>query len=319
MRPNPALNHGTQEIRTTERLERRLEQEVASAIEALIATSTSEPHSKIVNTTSISGGSINSAFQVILKDGRRFFVKSNSVELVRMFECEAAGLRELERANAIRIPEVIGVGTASSQSFLVLELIDSAEPKPEFSREMGTQLAILHQTRNEKFGFQESNFLGSSNQPNDWNESWPEFWAQCRLGFQLKLARDQGNGDRELQQLGDRLLGKLESRLRSTEQESPALLHGDLWSGNYISGTAGEPVFVDPAVYFGSREAEFGMTTLFGGFDADFYDAYNEVSPLAEGSTDRIAIYRIYHLLNHLNLFGNSYLSGCLEILKKYA
>lgn len=236
-----------------------------------------------------------------------------------MFECEVNGLRELNSANAVRIPEAIGVGETADLSYLVLEFIESAKRQPRFSREMGIQLAFMHQTSSEKFGFHEPNYLGNSHQPNSWMDSWVEFWRINRLGFQLRLASENGKGNKELQRLGDRLLPRLDEHLAPTIDESPALLHGDLWSGNYISGPVGEPVFVDPAAYFGHREAEFGMTTLFGGFDADFYDAYNEVNPLAEGSTDRIAIYRLYHLLNHLNLFGRSYLDDCLQILKKYA
>ena len=296
-----------------------MDQNFSNAVESLIAEATGEHLSKIVTAQTVGGGCINDARKIELADGRRFFLKSNSSSPPAMFQCEADGLVEIAKAKAIAVPEVVGCGNSPAARFLVLELVDSATRQPDFSQIMGRQLALLHKSSTSvQFGFGESNFLGSTVQPNEWRDDWVAFWSEHRLGFQLRLARDQGLGGPELQKLGQRLLDRLPDHI-STGPEPPSLIHGDLWSGNYMVGPYGEPVLIDPAVYFGHREAEFGMTTLFGGFDDDFYAAYNEVLPMAPHATDRIAIYRLYHLLNHLNLFGTSYLSGCLEILKKYA
>ena len=182
---------------------------------------------------------------------------------------------------------------------------------------MARRLAQLHTTSASEFGFVTDNFLGATPQPNPSTRNWVEFWNTYRMEHQLRLANDKGFGG-ALQELGRRLMNRMEDWL-TNDEESPALIHGDLWSGNYFVDESGCPVLLDPAPYFASREAEFGMTTLFGGFDDRFYAAYNEMMPMPDGSENRIAIYRLYHLLNHLNLFGSSYLDGCLQILKKYA
>ena len=167
------------------------------------------------------------------------------------------------------------------------------------------------------FGFTEDNFIGATVQPNPQNSDWVEFWIEHRIGFQLKLASDNGFAF-ALKQL-ETSFSRGIRRVLQEPSEAPALIHGDLWSGNYLVSAAGHPVVIDPAAYYAHREAEFGMTTLFGGFDQAFYNAYDEAFPLAEGWEDRVEIYRLYHLLNHLNLFGQSYLSGCREIMQKFA
>lgn len=295
-----------------------MQQHLSTAVASSIANATGEPLAKITSFRAVSGGCINHAGSIELVDGRKYFLKSNAASPPTMFQCEATGLTELAKARAIAVPQVITCGRSGTTNFLVLDWIESVARQPDFSQQLGRQLAAVHQTAiSDRFGFGTSNFLGSTEQPNDWRNDWVEFWAENRLEYQLRLARDRGLGGPELQKLGQRLLDRLPGYLE-IGHERPSLIHGDLWSGNYLVGAGGEPVLIDPAVYFGCREAEFGMTTLFGGFDDDFYAAYNEVFPMADNSSDRIAIYRLYHLLNHLNLFGTSYLSGCLDILKRY-
>ena len=160
------------------------------------------------------------------------------------------------------------------------------------------------------------NHIGSSIQVNRWTTNWVEFWAQHRLGFQLSLAQRNGYVTTEFSKRCNRIISRLDTILKTDAE--PCLIHGDLWSGNFMVARDGEPVLIDPAAYFGSREAEFGMTTLFGGFGSKFYDAYNECWPLSDGWQERVDVYRLYHLMNHLNLFGHGYYAGCIEILKKF-
>ena len=279
---------------------------------------------KVVSLDLCSGGCINDAAIVKTDQQKSWFVKFNSDAPDGMFSAEAQGLQTLEATNTIRVPEVITQGMLSSgQAFLVLEAIPlgrgARERSSEFYETFGQQLADMHrQGTSSKFGFDADNWLGSSVQLNPWLADWTEFWITARLTPQLKMARDNGVSNRKLDQLGNRLLNRLDQILKK-DLEPPSLIHGDLWSGNLLSDENGQPVIFDPACYYAHREAEFGMTKLFGGFPAEFYNAYQETWPLAEGWETRVEIYTLYHLLNHLNLFGGSYLSGCVEILERYA
>ncbi len=268
----------------------------------------------------VPGGCINNAVLVTASSGQSFFIKSNRDATEHVFRAEAEGLRAIRETNTIRVPQIITFGTVeTSGAFLVMEAIEPKGRANDFFETLGRQLAEMHRAgTSDRFGFDQNNWLGSSEQPNDRSSDWVEFWATSRLGFQLELADKNQLGGRELQQLGRRLIDRLDG-LISSSAEPPSLIHGDLWSGNYMADERGQPVLIDPAVYYGNREAEFGMTTLFGGFPSEFYDAYAAALPLAEGWKTRVEIYRLYHLLNHLNLFGSSYLSGCLEILQRYA
>ena len=302
------------------------------SIEAKISEATGT-RSRIKNAKSESGGCINDARTIELEDGRCYFVKSNDNAARDMFEKEAHGLEILGATETIRVPSVIGWQTGRN-GFLVLEAIDTGRKPPNFEANFGRQLALLHQVSRtvlasecsdrestpcpvESFGLYHDNYIGSTAQPNTWADDWVAFWREHRFGFQFELARSNGYGDGGFNRLADKLLSRLDDLL--TIDEPPCLIHGDLWSGNYMVGIAGEPLLIDPAVYFAHREAEFGMTTLFGGFGPAFYQAYEDVWPLPDGSEIRIALYRLYHLLNHLNLFGSSYLNQCIEIMKKYA
>ncbi len=269
---------------------------------------------------SASGGCINDAMIIRSTSGRSYFVKSSSTMPKAIFHAEANGLNAIALTGVIQVPAVICFGsTLSEESFLVLECIEQGNRCHDYFETFGQQLAEMHRVAtSDHFGFETNNWLGSSIQLNPWKNDWNRFWVEARLAPQLKMARDNGYSNRRLQQLGERMIDRIDNLL-ANDGEPPALIHGDLWSGNYLADRNGQPVIYDPACYYANREAEFGMTRLFGGFPSTFYDAYNEAWPLADGWESRTEIYTLYHLLNHLNLFGPSYLSGCVEILERYA
>jgi len=277
---------------------------------------------RIVGSRGVSGGCIHDARIVELADGRRLFVKSDAARAGRpadLFEREAEGLAALATPGAIRVPRDPLPGREDGLLFLVMEAIPAGRPGPGFFADFGRRFAALHRaTVADRCGFQHDNYLGGTPQPNPWTESWPEFFRDHRLGHQLALARRRGRSDPELDRRGDRLLAKLDDLLE-VPGEPPCLLHGDLWSGNYLAEDQGAPVLVDPATYYGHREADLAMTRLFGGFSQTFYDAYDEAWPLPAGHEERLEIYQLYHLLNHLNLFGEGYRGRCLAALRRYA
>ena len=273
---------------------------------------------QITDCQPVTGGCIHTTQIIQTSCGRRWFVKSTNDGSGQPFYREADGLQALAESS-IRVPEVIGVESLPGVgSVMVLEAIQTGRPADGFAKRLGRQLAEMHRQRQtERFGWEQSNFLGHTPQPNDWNSDWGAFWRESRLGYQLELAQQNGYADRKMRSLGEKLMNRLPGLVAT--DEPPCLVHGDLWSGNYLADEAGQPVLIDPAVYYADRMVEFGMTTLFGGFGPSFYAAYREVWPWPDDAEVRIELYRLYHLLNHLNLFGTSYRSGCLEILRKYA
>ena len=262
------------------------------------------------------GGSINDSRVVSLKDGRRFFVKTNpgAKSLPGMFVCELEALSLIADADCIRVPRPVACG----DEFIVLEVYEEGTKADNWHEQLGQQLANLHQkTQALNFGFERDNYLGTTRQPNSWSSSWVDFWRDQRLGWQLHLFEAKVGTNDPLLQLGDRLLAKLEEILSGFE-EPPVLLHGDLWSGNASADQNGEPIIFDPASYYGQREAEIGMMRLFGGFGPRCEAAYQEVWPLQDGADERIALYRLYHELNHLNLFGRSYYESCITTMRLF-
>ncbi len=250
---------------------------------------------------SMGGGCINQAYR--LRDRNlSYFVKLNNASLISMFEAEAAGLEEIARTDAIRVPRPICLGLSGDNSYLVLEHIEmSRSGDMELA---GRQLALMHQKIGGGFGWYRDNTIGSTHQPNDLSTDWIDFWREHRLGYQLGLAAQLGHGGK-LQDRGERLLESLTQLL--SHQPQPSLLHGDLWGGNISFNQEGRPIIFDPAVYYGDREADIAMTELFGGFGSRFYSAYNEVWPLDQGYATRKTLYNLYHILNHLNIFGGGY------------
>jgi fructosamine-3-kinase len=233
------------------------------------------------------------------------FVKEAGPGQVAMLEAEKRGLEELLAAGALRVPAPLALGTFEGGAFLALEWIDFAPVTPAVEERLGEQLAALHRNRAERFGFDRDNFIGSTPQPNGWRADWVVFLREARLGLQLDLAAAGGHGGR-LQERGRRLLDLLEVFF-ATYRPAPSLLHGDLWGGNWGADTTGSPVIYDPAVYYGDREADIAMTKLFGGFGPRFYSAYVASWPLDQAAGTRRDLYNLYHVLNHLNLFGGSY------------
>ena len=253
---------------------------------------------------SVAGGDINSAYH-IENDTVSWFIKTNRPSLADMFEAEAAGLKELGSLNALRIPEVITTGQTPQCSYLVLEHIPLQRLNSQSAALMGEQLAALHSHQQAFFGWHTDNTIGSTPQINTRNHDWTDFWKNQRLLAQLQFAQNNGfNG--HLQNKGEKLAEKLDAFF-SNYNPYPSLLHGDLWGGNAASDGNGNPVIYDPACYYGDREADIAMTELFGGFGNDFYQAYQHHLPLDDGYKTRKTLYNLYHILNHLNLFGGGY------------
>ena len=250
----------------------------------------------------VSGGSINEAWRVDSDNGA-LFVKLNDAGRYDMFVAEAEGLSELAQADAVRVPDVICSGAGSERSFLVLEFIALQSGSSTAARRLGTGLAQLHAYRGKAFGWHRDNTIGSTPQINTATADWVAFFGRWRLGYQLDLARRAGAG--RLADLGAKLCEKLPRFFAGVTIE-PALLHGDLWGGNWGS-CDDQPVIFDPAVYYGDPESDIAMTTLFGGFPREFYDAYRAGRPDQPGGSQRRELYRLYHVLNHYNLFGGGY------------
>jgi len=260
----------------------------------------------------VSGGCINSAYRI--SDGERdFFVKLNSATGLSMFEAEADGLREMASSNTIKVPEPVATGLVDNRSFIVMENLTLGGSGS--AGRLGQELAAMHQATRPRFGWYRDNTIGSTPQYNTENENWLTFWREQRLAAQLKMAVANGHGG-ALQQKGERLLAELPSFFVDYTPV-PSLLHGDLWSGNYAYCADGTPVIFDPAVYYGDREADIAMTELFGGFGGDFYAAYNEAWPLDPGYAVRKTLYNLYHILNHLNLFGGGYGSQAQGMIER--
>ena len=255
------------------------------------------------NATPVGGGSINQAYRLEGTDGSRYFLKLNDARHLPMFIAEATGLNEIAITQTVRVPQPVTHGTASAHSFLVLEYLELSSRGN--AQQLGEQLAALHRFTNEKFGFSQDNYIGTTPQPNDWKDNWMDFWREQRLGFQLRLAAQNGYGGK-LQALGEKLLDALPAFFTGCMPQ-PALLHGDLWSGNHAFLADGTPVIFDPAPYYGDRECDLAMTELFGGYPADFYAAYRAAYPLDDGYAVRRDLYNLYHILNHANLFGGGY------------
>jgi protein-ribulosamine 3-kinase len=272
--------------------------------------------STIVEEKIIGGGCIAHARMVRLADGRRVFVKSQTDHA--MFRAEAMGLAELAKTNAFAVPKVL----MYDREMLVTEFVEQGNRPTNFMEDFGRRFALLHQFTGISFGFTEDNFIGSTPQQNiaapDERHNWASFFFNKRLLFQFKLAERNGFADGRFRSLFGIIEDKI-STLIDLSDESPSLLHGDLWAGNFVINLRGEPVLIDPAVYYGNREADMAMPLLFGGFSAGFYSAYNEVFPLRAGWEYRQNLYKLYHMLNHLNIFGSAYYSQALELMRFYA
>ncbi len=271
------------------------------ALAKKIESATDKP-CRILQSTSVAGGSINSAYKLETENAF-YFVKFNAANKLAMFEAEAEGLTELQNANAIRVPEAVCTGSLAAESFIVMDYLSLSGHGSMQS--FAEQLARLHRKTLTRFGWHRENTIGSTLQENTEMDSWLSFWNQQRLGFQLALAKQNG-ANKALLDNGERIQADLD-KFFSNYQPEASLLHGDLWSGNYAFTDTGEPLIFDPATYYGDREADIAMTELFGGFSAAFYQHYNDCWPLDDGYAVRKVLYNLYHILNHFNMFGGGY------------
>lgn len=278
----------------------------------------SEKFGKRISVESISpvgGGCINETARVKTSHGTFFSKWNDAKRFPKMLDAEAKGLKLLKRANEIKIPEVVSQKTIDNTQYLILEFIESSPPEKHFWYNFGKGLAKLHKHSSEKFGLDHDNYIGSLPQRNKQHSSWTEFFILERLEPQIKMARDEQRISNSLIQKFSSLFSKLE---KIFPIEKPSLLHGDLWSGNYMIGNEGEPVIIDPAVYFGHREMDLGMTKLLGGFPSEFYSAYHEEFALEKDWQQRTDICNLYPLMVHVNLFGGSYSSQVESVLRRF-
>jgi len=271
---------------------------------------------KFVIGRSLSGGCISNAQIITSASGKSYFLKTGN-HGKDLFIKEANGLNELNKSGAIKAPNV----NLAEYDFILSEFIETGIKGRDFFRLFGHQFANLHKFTGYKFGFFEDNYIGANKQINitspDIEDNWVSFYFNNRLLYQMQLAEHNGYSDSSLRKAFSVIENKIEIILSGSD-EPPALLHGDLWSGNYMCNSKSQPVIIDPAVYYGHREADLAMTKLFGGFSTDFYSSYQETYPLPDGFEYRENIYILYHVLNHLNLFGGGYYGQAIRLMKYY-
>lgn len=272
------------------------------AVSAAITQAAGSPFAEFTASPT-GGGCINQTYRV--QQGKRsYFLKANARALRPMFKAERDALQVLSAAEALRVPLPLAVGDCGEQTFLILEYLHLGHGNESSWAAMGEKLAALHRhtSPDGQYGWAHDNFIGSTPQPNAWHGAWVNFWREERLGYQLRLAAEDGH---RFQQV-DRLMENLETFFEGVEP-SPSLLHGDLWGGNMAFTDSGEPVIYDPASYYGDREADLAMTRLFGSCPPVFYETYAAAYPLAPGHERRRDLYNLYHILNHTHLFGGHY------------
>lgn len=259
----------------------------------------------------VGGGDINSAYKLVLTDGTKLFLKANSGKDESFFAAEAHGLQAIADTHTIGVPKVVD----RDKDNLLMQWLDPARRIPDYWETFGRELAAIHAVTQPYFGFPEDNYIGLTPQINTPHQSWISFFRDCRLEPQVRRAWHHFDGEdrkritRLLDRLGDLLI----------EPTHPSLLHGDLWGGNFTTGPDGKAWLVDPAVSYGHREADLAMSELFGGFAPEFYAAYEEAFPLQPGYGERKDLYNLYHLLNHLNMFGGGYYYSVVGIIRRYA
>lgn len=266
-----------------------------------------------VSASTVAGGDIHHAYHLHTTAGE-FFVKSNSAQYLPLFETEANSLKKLAATQTITVPRVFTSGIQNNQAWLFLEYIPMQGQGDDFQR--GKDLAFLHHQINptKDFGWSEDNYIGHTLQNNTWQADWVLFYGQQRLTPQLLLAQKNG-ATTKLNDLGQQLIETLPLFFQNYHPEASPL-HGDLWAGNSCFTKQGDPIFFDPASYYGDREADLAMSELFGGYSQDFYRGYNSVFPLNSGYSHRKELYNLYHILNHFNLFGGHYQAKALRMIQ---
>lgn len=284
-----------------------LKNSIEEKLSAVFASETTISESK-----SVGGGSINHAAHLKTSFGDCFVKWNKKSAYPQMFELEEMGLHLLSTGNHIRVPKTIATGEAGDLSFLLMEWISSGSKTTDFWQIFGRQLAEIHSETSDQFGWSRDNYMGALHQSNAPSKSWSQFFIENRLEPQLKMAVDSGF---TFKSGFDKIYKVVESEV---PVEKPALVHGDLWSGNFIATPDQKPVLIDPAAYFGHREVDVAMSTLFGGFHSDFYSSYNSQFPMEQGWQSRLDLHNLYPLLIHVNLFGSGYVSQVDQILRKF-
>lgn len=289
----------------------------------------------------VGGGDINRAYRLTLSDGTELFAKTNASSLLPMYEAEAEGLAAMRATGTIGVADVLAIGLDPAEfgqdaTFLLLRWMDSGSRRADFWEVFAEELAAMHAADTSfvfagktgappavsavqpapQYGFSINNYIGSTPQINTPKGSWVDFFRECRLHPQVRMAYDAGYLERSAMRQADAVMEQLESLL--PEPDYPSLLHGDLWGGNYMTGPDGKAWLIDPAAYVGHREADLAMTELFGGFAPAFYSAYRSIAHVDAGYSERRDLYNLYHLLNHVNLFGYSYVGSVLRILNRF-
>ena len=273
-------------------------------------TQTTRKTFAIADTRSVGGGCINQGYRVS-GNNTDYFVKLNQASQAEMFAAEALGLKQMYSTQTITVPQPICWGTADNSSYIVLQWLELGGGNSQSWTEMGRQLAAMHrQGTSDRFGWERNNTIGSTPQVNTWTDNWADFFAEHRIGYQLKLAKRRGGSFPDTERVVNAVRNRLADR-----QPQASLVHGDLWSGNAAITTDGAPVILDPATYYGDRETDIAMTELFGGFSAAFYRGYNEAWQLDPDYQQRKSIYNLYHVLNHFNLFGGGYANQAKRII----
>ena len=265
----------------------------------------------IADRRSVSGGCINQGYKLVGQE-KNYFLKLNDANLVEMFAAEALGLKQMYATQTITVPQPVCWGVAENSSYIVLQWLELGRGGESSWRSMGRQLAQMHrQGTRENFGWERNNTIGSTPQVNTEMDNWADFFAEQRIGYQLKLAKSRGGNFPETTRVVEATREHLADR-----KPEVSLVHGDLWSGNAAVTADGAPVILDPATYYGDRETDLAMTELFGGFPAAFHEGYNETWQIDSGYQQRKSIYNLYHVLNHFNLFGGGYASQAQRIIQ---
>ena len=291
-----------------------LPNELKKSVELILANQLERPVG-ISEILPVGGGCINEAFSLQTNIGKYFIKYNSSSAFPGMFEKEAAGLKILADTKTLEIPEVIASVETEKYAYLLLQNIETGVSTRNFWNYFGIKLADLHRNTNDYFGLDHDNYIGSLVQKNNTHPDFLSFFITQRIEPQLKEARNIGAFSQSETRYFDSLFNTLHNII---PVDKPALIHGDLWSGNYMVTPNGSPCLIDPAVYFGHREADIAMTQLFGGFQPEFYHAYNKAWPMEKEWQKRMDIFNLYPLLVHVNLFGGSYARQVLQIIRQF-
>lgn len=270
---------------------------------------------ELVSSNAVHGGDINSCFRLETDDAVYFLKLNDGGKFPGMFKNEADGLHALKEIGRMNVPDVLRQGGWQQQQFLLLQWIDSAAVKKDFWQSFGHALADMHRQSAESFGWKEDNYIGSLVQKNAMHKDWHSFFVQCRI---MPMVQRLADSNKISQQEYQQAMNFCDSITKIFPEEPPALLHGDLWSGNFMSGSDGHAIIYDPAVYYGHREMDIGMTGLFGGFPAEFYTAYQQGYPLTNDWQQRLPIAQLYPVLVHAVLFGGHYIARAKQIMQQY-